>query len=164
MALTTATGEKSAKDTDLQEAVRQLIHSSSVPPKAIAEDAGMPLKALYDIASPDRPQLLPLSCVVRLTRAAQNYVLLDYLESKVGRIGIPLPTDAPRSLAETAALFREMGEFVEQLALLSDGALTRADAERIRREGLDVIASTWGLILRARAQAVCGRAPSAGCA
>jgi len=88
------------------------------------------------------------SMVVPVTRAAQDFLLLDSMESACGRVGIPLP--AGESLA-FSSIPRVVGEFgtltVDACKAIEDGRVTAEEAVRVRADGLRAIAGIWRLVL-----------------
>lgn len=77
------------------------------------------------------------------TLLLQDFTLLDYLESCVGRVAFQVP-DAPEHIsdlpAELAALLKRFGELVLATGTaLEDGRVQRNDVKRIEREVNDLV-------------------------
>lgn len=66
------------------DAVRELIHRSIIPPKAIADESGIPEPTLYGYADPEKRNELKARDVGRLTRITGNTVLIEELCRQCG--------------------------------------------------------------------------------
>lgn len=142
------------------EALDCLAHHSDVPLTQIAERVGRDVNYLrkatsqYDEAHPFRGDL-----IVPVTRAANNFVLLDYLESQVGRIAIALPGAEPGRqdlLAHQLAVVREVGEDAAAIErALHDGRVDAIELPRLKREIEESVKAL--LTLKAALQLKAGR-------
>lgn len=93
--------------------------------------------------------------VVPFTLSAEDFLLLDWMEAAVGRVAIALPSGSAgtRELAANVCkLVAEFGELAKAAGDgISDGTLTRKEADVIDREALDVQRAIAGLVAACRA-------------
>lgn len=145
-------GAFSSLPETLRQAFYQLVHQSGVSIAALAEAAGIQtLSYLYNAANPNlegeshRPQL---HWLVPLTLKSGNYVVMDFLEHQVGRVGVMLPTvdgsvapATPENLPTYVChLMAEIGDVArESSARLADGDLSHVDRLQIEKEVRDVM-------------------------
>lgn len=141
----------------IREAITATVYESRnaqgerIPPKAIAQDMNVELSRLYDVADDQRPGRLKAEEIPALIRSTGNYLLLDVIERAVGRVGVSLPTNEDKTVAEVATALKEFGEFVAVIGAASSHGFTRLEASRIRIEGEQAIAIIAALIRQAEA-------------
>lgn len=153
------TGENSALPQTVQEAVYQTVHQTpGQPPKAIAENAQIPIAELYAVADELQPnRQLKAEQIPALVKATGNTVILDVLEAAVGRIAFRVPP-ANGSLREQVQMSRDaIKEFSEALdswcTATDDGHVTRVEAKRFIAQANDAIAAIARMTEFARASA-----------
>lgn len=93
---------------------------------------------------------LPARLIIPLTLLTNNTAIMDALEARIGRVGIPVQTDG-RSHADmveaTAAAVREFGELLAAHAdALTDARVTPAEREKIRREAYEAMQAIAALV------------------
>jgi hypothetical protein len=148
----------------VQDAVRLTIHESRtstgqhLPPKAIAEGMNLSAGILYDIADETRERKLRAEELPSLILTTRNFLILDVIERAVGRMGVMLPQGDLVTLAESAAVILEFGQFLEKLATGAPNGYTREEARQVRAEGEQAMSKIASLIKAVEAQAGIGRA------
>lgn len=136
---------------DLQgfaEALDHLAHNSPNPLARMAERIGRKPNYLrkacsrHDDAHPFRGDLIvPMTLASADHPDRCNYVLVEYVARGVGGIFVRVPANTGR-FGVTPNVLREVGEYLQALASGSaDARYTRAEAVRIRREGMEVVAA-----------------------
>lgn len=135
----------------LREAFYLLVHQSGVAVDSLAEEVGVKPAYLYNTANLHleedgfHPQLRWL---IALTRRTNNFIVLDFIEQQVGRVGVFLPTcqgavepaTAENLPAYVCRLMKEIGDVARvSEQRLGDHDLSEEDRVRIRKEVQDVI-------------------------
>lgn len=134
----------------LNDALDALIHQSALPPKAQADQLGIGYSRLVACTEDSAEWAYHHTrWVVPQTRMTGNFVLMDYLEQQLGRVGVFLPSlkagAVPPATFENLPIFicRLMTEIGDVAKVSSewtaDRDLSAADRARIRKEVQDVI-------------------------
>ncbi len=134
-------GETLVEAMTVQDAITEtVLHTPTAPAKAIAEDMGLALSLLYDIANPELTRRrLRAEEVPALVKASGNPLVLDVMEGRVGRVAFTLPLGVVGRedlFAATATACRELGDAVEAVraAFSDDGRMSPREAARVRQE------------------------------
>ncbi len=138
-------GETLVETMTVQDAITEtVLHTrhkggADIPAKAIAEDMGMALSLLYDIANPEKTRRrLRAEEVPALVKASGNTLVLDVMERRVGRVAFDLPMGVVGRddlFAATASACRELGEAVDAVReAFTDGRVSMREADRVRQE------------------------------
>jgi hypothetical protein len=136
----------------VQDLVTCAVHHSGQPPKAIADFLGVRVGYLYDAANPDRDELqFQLKHLVPLLTFTRRHDLADALASMLGGVYFQLPAldgvQAARIADETATLTSEVADvFRESAKAMASQRMTPVLAQRLHREGRDLIAQTARLM------------------
>lgn len=142
--------EKYPIPATLREALYNLIHKSSIPAKAQAEELGLSLSYLYNSCNSELEGFeYQLRLLAPHTRLTENYSAIDFIEKALGRVAIEIPDCGckghnPETLAAGLMLIaKEMGEAADCVCRsLEDGILGKIEIERCKKE-------TWDLIVQA---------------
>ena len=128
----------------LGQALYCLVHDSPQSVKAQAELLNLSSQFVYNIGNPNLEAdgvAYPLKHLIPHTQLTQNFVVVDFIEQALGRVGIPLP--AHEGAGEGAvtpmcvlALAKEFGDAVRALeqALANDGQVRGGEVVECRRE------------------------------
>jgi hypothetical protein len=125
----------------------------------VAERIGIPRQTLqsytYDPENPsDASRGLPARLIVPLTLITGNAAIMDALEARIGRVGIPVPAGGRShvdAVEATAVAVREFGELLSAHAgALVDGRMTPAEEQKIQREGYEAMRAIAALLGRRR--------------
>lgn len=130
-------GESCRPESDAQ-AWHCLIEHSAIPVKELvgklASEYGIHVREgyLYEAANPYRqPEhsgYVQARLLVPLTEITGNFVVLDWIERRMGRVAIPLPAESPADRELFGAGADAIQQFSESLqaytAAIADGAIT----------------------------------------
>lgn len=130
----------------LKEALHTSAFESQKPAKAIAVETGITYEALQKFCSTFDPSHLPSRRFPAFVQAIDNYAILDLLEELAGRIAFTLPQSGGIGKS-TGHATKEFGEFLEAVA---DADMTPETAERVVREGEDVIRAVAAVVEQAK--------------
>jgi len=131
----------------LKDAIYEVAHRSKKPLKDLAEEIDMSPNYLTRAALPDLEESetgtasgcnFPLKKVAPITLASGNFAILDHLESRVGRVGILLPTNNG-SLSDICKLslksVEEFGHLMSEVTKsLDDNTIQPDELSRIQKE------------------------------
>lgn len=136
----------------LRQALYQLVHQSGVSFERLAEAAQVKSPSyLYNASNPnleEEAHHAQMRWLVPLTLTARNFVVIDFIEQQLGRVGVMLPTVdgpvAPATLENLPAyvchLMSEIGDVArESSARLADGDLSHEDRLQLQKEVRDVL-------------------------
>ena len=133
----------------LREAIYELVHHSSMPAKAQADELNVSYSYLCNAANPHLEHFeYQLRLLIPQTRMTGNLVVMDFLNWSVGQIGVCRPScTGPVSPATAATLpayvcrlMEEIGDVArESRARTGDGVLSPEDRLGIRKEVQDVL-------------------------
>lgn len=123
-------------------AIRALVHESGVPPKAIADDAGIRYGYLLRAADEHQDDVqFQARWVGPVTRAANNDCLIKFLAIDCGGVFYRLNRSASMD-AETARSLKEFGEYISSLADAQDDQRTTAEEyHRVNAQANEAIAA-----------------------
>ena len=136
----------------LEDAVYELIHSSVVPAKAQAEHLGVSYTRLLNSCLESAETAFHHTrWIIPQTLATRNFVLLDYLEMRCGRVAFTLPEiEAPKDPEKyRAALMQITAELGEAAGILEKGLAV--DGELNRREKATARQEAWDVVIKALA-------------
>lgn len=134
----------------LDDAIYSLVHHSDLPAKAQADVLGVSYSRLVNscIESAEWAHH-HTRWIVPQTLATRNFLLLDYLEMRVGRVAVPVTHqgDLYRTAGLTSSvsgdmlqIATEMGEAAAAIQqCIRDGRLTIGEAKRCRKELWDLV-------------------------
>lgn len=118
-------------------AIRSLVHDSVVPPKAIADDAGIRYGYLMRAADDHQDDVqFQARWIGPVTRAAQNDILIKTLAVECGGVFVrtPHPGAKPADvLGGISDLSREFSDAVVALTSCLDGTTERERGEAIQQ-------------------------------
>lgn len=145
-------GAFSSPPETLRQALYQLVHQSGVSFDRLAEAAQVKTSSyLYNAANPnleEEAHHAQMRWLVPLTQTSRNFVVIDFIEHQLGRVGVMLPTvdgpvapATPENLpAYVCHLMAEIGDVArESSARLADGDLSHVDRRQIEKEVRDVM-------------------------
>lgn len=94
---------------------------------------------------------LGLETAVKITVLSKDYRILEAFAAQCGRMTLPLPellrASGDNILQRQGEFLQEVSDVVRELgATLSDGAVTRNERDRFRREVGELIASAQGVL------------------
>lgn len=106
--------------TTYNEAVYDVVHRSSVPPKQLADHLGIGESTLYNAANPHNEDTsLSRRHIIPLTNKAHNYAILDYFEHACGRVAFEIPQAGgsfTQVTKEVGTMAREFGQLLSTIA------------------------------------------------
>ena len=148
----------------LKDCLYQSLHRSEKPLKLIAEEIGMSENYLYRSALPDPEESengtgcrFPLKKLIPLIRCTGDYSLLDFIESSLGRVAVPLPVaqlDLPDVYRLTMLAVKEFGDLMSQIEkAVSDGNITEKEKGRIIEAGHEAVQAIINLLHQLEAEA-----------
>jgi len=135
----------------LREALYDVIHRSTVPAKAQAEELGISYSYLANSCNLNLDGEgfdYQLKLLVPHTRLTGNFAAVDYVERALGRVGIavcePFTGTMPAPVTELSAglllVAKEMGQAAEAVhRSVKDGRLTEIEARKCQKELWDLI-------------------------
>jgi hypothetical protein len=141
----------------LFDAVRSLVHESAVPPKALADAAGIRYGYLIRAANEHEDDVqFQARWIGAITRAAQNDCLIKFLAEECGGVFYRLYRSASMD-RETAKSLREFGEYIEACADAQDDTkITPEEFHKANAQAHEAIAAilahTASLRIRAGVQ------------
>lgn len=144
-----------SKHNSLREALYDMVHNSSIPAKAQAEELGISYSYLCNAANPNLEGFdYQLRLIIPHTRLTQNFAALDYIEQSLGRVAIqipalgPSPADLIEEFAKTTAEFGDLAREIGQA--LQDGRVEEDEFKRLEKEGWELIRQTVLLLEKVR--------------
>ncbi len=145
-------GAFSSPPETLRQALYQLVHQSGVSFDRLADAAQVRSPSyLYNASNPnleEEAHHAQMRWLVPLTQASRNFVVVDFIEQQLGRVGVMLPTvegavapATPENLpAYVCHLMAEIGDVArESSTRLADGDLSHVDRLQIEKEVRDVL-------------------------
>jgi hypothetical protein len=123
-------------------AIRNLVHESIVPPKAIADDAGIRYGYLLRAADENEDSVqFQARWVAPVTRAAKNDCLIKHLAIDCGGVFFRLNRVASMD-AETSKSLKEFAEFIASVADAQDDQQTTPEEyHRVKAQAHESIAA-----------------------
>lgn len=135
----------------LGQALYQLVHNSPQSVAVQAERLNLSPQFVYNIGNPNLETegvAYPLKHLLPHTALTMNFVVLDFIEQQLGRVGVTLPSiegvvqpaTADNLPAYICGLMSEIGDVArESSARLADGALSHEDRVQLQKEVQDVL-------------------------
>lgn len=119
----------------------------SVP--QIAARLGVSPVTLYKWGEPSARHQFPARLVGPLTRVQGDLLLVERIAQDSGCVAVPVNVRG-QSLETVSRCVKEFGEFIAEVGTaLDDGELTRDEAERIVREGYEMVAAGMAIVREA---------------
>jgi hypothetical protein len=135
----------------LGQALYHLVHHSPQSVAAQAEQLHLSPQFIYNIGNPNlevEGVAYPLKHLVPHTRLTRNFVVVDFIESQLGRVGVFLPSvegvvapaTAENLPASVCRLMQEIGDVArESTQRLHDRELSHEDRLQLQKEVHDVL-------------------------
>lgn len=132
-------------------AVYALVHESAVPPKAIADDAGIRYGYLMRAADEHQDDVqFQARWIGPVTRAANNDCLIKFLAIDCGGVFFRLNRAASLD-AETAKSLKEFSEYIAAIADAQDDAKTTPEEfHRVKAQAHEAIAAILAHVEKVR--------------
>lgn len=123
-------------------AVRELVHESAKPPKAIADEAGIRYGYLMRAADEHQDDVqFQARWVGPVTRAANNDCLIKFLAIDCGGVFFRLNRNASMDV-ETSKALKEFGEYISSVADAQDDLKTTPEEyHKVKAQAHEAIAA-----------------------
>ena len=136
----------------LKDVLYRVVHENQhFTPRQLAEELGMSYSMLCNSANPDLPEFkLQARNIIPITRATNDFRLVDYIEAAVGRVAFALP-EIPKKLSAIDTLIasnvQQFGNALADIgAALQDGEVDNFEMKQIETSLHAQVRTAMGLL------------------
>lgn len=144
--MTSRKAELFSNPTSLRDALYDMVHRSSIPAKAQAEELGISYSYLCNASNPNLEGEgfdYQLRLLIPHTRITQNYTVLNFIEQSLGRVAIQIPKATPSTsdlVKEFSKTTSEFSDVAHEIGVaLQDNKITELEYRRLEKESWELI-------------------------